>query len=94
MQWHAEYRHQSNVTLSEHFSCLDWQVISEDKLHFDLVFTHLNKNTGEEQHLKKRKKETPVTFQILLLQSWLPITALHSVWSNGAMSRLDVNVVY
>lgn len=47
MEWYTECRHQSNVTLSEHFSCLDWQAISEDKLHFDLAPTHHNKNTGE-----------------------------------------------
>lgn len=56
MQWHAEYKHQSNVTLSEHFSCLDWQVISEDKLHFDLAFTRHNKKQRRREAVKKGEK--------------------------------------
>lgn len=98
MQWHAEYRHQSNVTLSEHFSCLDWQVISEDKLHFDLVFTHHNKNTREEQHTRKKKKKThPSHFKYYCFSQLIsPGTAADNCTSFCLaqwMARFDVNTV-
>lgn len=52
---------QSGVTLSEHSSCLDWQVISEDKLGSDLERTHHNKNTAAGGSRGKRTTTTNKT---------------------------------
>lgn len=60
MLWHVECRHQSSVTFSERFSCLDWQVISEDKLRFDLVLTCHNKNTRK----RTAEEKKPTTHHI------------------------------
>lgn len=77
----AEYRHQSNVTLSEQFPCSDWQVISEDKLCFDLPITRHNRSTKEAQRqIRDRKKSTSVTSQ-MLLQLISPGVAAESFFS-------------
>lgn len=85
MPWHMECRHQSNVTLSEHFSRLDCQAISEDKLHFDLAPTHHNKNTREGESPEKDDKN--ISNMIASVSryhpAWLQISPLACIWANG-----------